>query len=581
VYYFCLDCRCRFVVASVTRKGRSSYNMTLRWDLDWLRGIPPSDPVLTELAKIPVVRNDGKTAFKLHRTHWPVLLPETRNRFPAPPSENVVDVPDGALRPYQKEAAEFSANRRGSLIALAMGCGKTRTALVAAGWGRGIVVSPLVAFRVWLKELSNVWGDIALFSTRSPTSWVDLDQNPVEAANRVKVQVVRGHFATGEKLMSDADVFIVNPELLRTRWDDLASLQPAWVIFDEAHYYINPKAQRQQGAAALANCLPNLRVITLTGTPILKHLANLYGILNVINPGGWGSWTEFTGRYAGGHASEWGWKLGEPSNVEELRARLKEVMFARAWHDVMDNIPAITRERCPITLDVDARKEYDKLATDIREVIRYIEAGDLNGAEHMQQVNALRRMVGLAKVKAAQELIRSCGEPVVVWTWHRDVAAAIAKPFPNAVVVTGAESRKKRDEKIDLFKSGSANVFVSTMAAGGLGIDLTNARITIQAEMSWTAADMSQAEGRVFRSGQMKPCVTYWLIAEDTIEQHIVEALWRKANFAAALGQELAGDRRMMSEVTGAKSVEALRDVEIAASLLSVIEKSFDLVGGD
>ena len=552
----------------------------MKWDHDWLTQIPPS--ALPELEGVPGIRQEGKSGLvKVHRTMWPLLNP---NNFPAPPTPAVIDVPDDALRPYQREAAKFCADRRGTLLSLAMGLGKTRVSIVCMGWGRGVIVSPLVAFKVWLKELQNAYGPLAVWEPKSPTAWIDPFTNaPVEAGPLPKIQVVRGHAKTGAKLLMDADIYLVNPELLRSRGGgDLAAVHPDWCIFDEAHYYINQKAQRSQGAAILANCTPYIRTVALTGTPVLKHLVNLYGILGVINPGGWGGFADWTGRYTSGHTGEYGWVVGDPSNVPELRQRLSEAMFARSWQEVSTDIPAITRERCTVTLDDDQRAEYSKLAVDIREVLKALEKADLRGAEAMQQVNMLRRVVGRAKVHSVHELIRSCaGEPVVVWTWHRDVAEAIAKPYSNAVLITGEESRKKRDEKIDLFKSGGANIFVSTMAAGGVGIDLTRARITIQAELSWTAADMSQAEARVFRSGQTQPCVTYWLIADDTIETHIVDALWEKAGMAASLGKSLETDQTMMADVSGTRSRDTMRDQEIAKSILNMIQKSFDLAGRD
>lgn len=555
--------------------------MAVDWDQDWLQRVPLSTLEGLEAPGVRPIGNSGLV--RIHRSLWVLLPPEIKNRFSLPPAPGNVDVPDEALRPYQKEAAKFCADRRGSLLTLAMGLGKTRTALVAVGWGRGVVVSPLVAFKVWLKEISNAYGDVALFDPKSPTMWVDPQNVPVELGSRVKIQLVRGHAKTGVKLLTDADIYIVNPELLRTRGgNDLAALRPDWAIFDEAHYYINPKSQRSQGAGILANCSPYLRTVALTGTPILKHLVNLYGLLTLTCPGAFGSYTDFVTRYCSAQPGEHGLVLGDPSNVPELRSRLSEVMFARSWQEVSTDIPPITREKCPITMTDEEHAEYNKFSMDIREVLKALDKTDLRGAESMQQVNVLRRFIGRVKVPAAHELIRSCaGEPVVVWTWHRDVAEAIAKPFKNAVLITGEENRKKRDEKIDLFKSGGADIFVGTMAAGGIGIDLTRARITIQAELSWTAADMSQAEARVFRSGQTRPCLTYWLVADDTIESHIVDALWAKANFSAALGKSLEGDQQMMSEISGSQSRDTLRDKEIAQSILRMVQRSFDLAGSD
>jgi SWI/SNF-related matrix-associated actin-dependent regulator 1 of chromatin subfamily A len=132
------------------------------------------------------------------------------------------------------------------------------------------------------------------------------------------------------------------------------------------------------------------------------------------------------------------------------------------------------------------------------------------------------------------DLLRSVQEPVVVWTWHKDIAYKLRRALESqgrsCSILTGDEKHVDRQSAIDSFQAGATDVFIGTMAAGGVGIDLTRARITIFAELDWTPANISQAEARVFRSGQMQPCVTYWPIVANSVEQRIIEVLLRKAD---------------------------------------------------
>jgi SNF2 family DNA or RNA helicase len=98
--------------------------------------------------------------------------------------------------------------------------------------------------------------------------------------------------------------------------------------------------------------------------------------------------------------------------------------------------------------------------------------------------------------------------------------------------VTGAENDRERDIRIREFQAGDTDCFVGTIAVGGVGIDLTRARITIFADLDWTPANVAQAEARVFRTNQTRPCITYWPIFNNTIEDRIIEVLLAKADHA-------------------------------------------------
>lgn len=423
------------------------------------------------------------------------------------------------LRPYQLEGAAFCAERDGSVLAYQMGCGKTRTALYAvrASSGSapyGLVVAPKVTWSVWRKEIALVFGDLPVHEIRglAPTD------DPLELRRR-------------------ETIYLINPEILHARWPEWLGTRLDWTLLDEAQFYTRGKTLRTQAVAALANL--SKQRIALTGTPILRHAMDLHGILAAVAPGALGSWKQ-TALWLGFVRTAHGWDLQalSSSGRDRLETRLAQLLVRKRWEEVAVDVPPLQRERLPIELDLQARTVYEHLASDVRAVLGdVISLVDLSSAAGtLIQLTALRRFVGRAKIQAVVELVRSVGEPVVVWAWHRDAVHEIAdqlrKHKLRVVEVTGEDSDKDRQQAIRAFQGGSADVFVGTMAAGGVGIDLTQARITVMAELSYVPADIAQAEARVFRSGQTRPCVTYWPIVADTVEDRMIEILIRKADHA-------------------------------------------------
>jgi len=377
-------------------------------------------------------------------------------------------------------------------------CGKTRTSLYAVREDHdqvGLIVAPKVTFPVWRREIKLVFGD------------------------DYPVRVVHGRtlLSPEEKLALRAPgINLLNPEILASRWSEWLGFLLDYVILDEAHYYTHSHAKRTSAAAAIAN-LARKR-IALTGTPILRHVMDLYGIIQAIAPGSFGSWQRMAfwlELRKGAH----GWDLSEPITADaraRLESRLSEIMIVKRWEEVSDSVPPLQRELLQVDFDEGDREHYDRMANDVREALGdEVSLSNLVKASAAQlvQLLALRRFVGVSKIPRVVELVRSAGEPVVVWTWHRDVAQQTSLELRThgfrISTVTGEDTEKKRQQAIWRFQHGETDVFVGTIAVGGVGIDLTRARITVMGELSWLPAEIAQAEARVFRTGQERPCITY------------------------------------------------------------------------
>ncbi len=481
----------------------------------------------------------------VHRSHLPELTAEQRAAVLE--GEVAPKVPDSlmevwkqraSLRDYQIRAATFAYDRVGSLLAMSMGTGKTRTSLCScySPGGVGIIVAPLVAWAVWKKEIKLVYGD------------------------SYPVTEVRGRLLAKDDSLQNPGIYLINPEIVNERWSEWNGCFPAFVILDEAHLYTNKHTKRHQGAQNL--CGQAKKRIALTGTPVLRHLVDLYGILRCVVPGAFGSYYEFALALGAKHGSH-GLDIGSvPKAAREwLDRRMAEVAVYMRWEDVA-SVPPITRERLPVTLsDADAR-EYNRLQQDVRAILGgQVRYQALLDAVKLLEVSTLRRFIGRAKVPAVADLVRSTNEPVVVWTWHKDVARAVAAALHGkgvtAEVVTGDDNQDVRDSAIARFQSGAYRVFVGTIAAAGVGVDLTRARITVIAEPSWLPAEIAQAEARVFRSGQTQPCITYWPMVAGTIEERVIEVLLAKEKYA---------DSRALGGISGstAPSHDAVLDSLVA-----------------
>lgn len=480
---------------------------------DWL--VLPPDFVPPDTVRYGLLLSRNR--WYLHHSMLPACPISIRNRirdddWPPRPrwQHDVDDISTPNLRPYQTEAAEFARERDGSLLALEMGTGKTRTALYAVDHSdpqRGVIVAPKVAFGVWEKELDLVFGD------------------------RLPVKRVRGRkMADYAEDVRSEGIYLLNPEILYHRWTEWEGAGLDFAILDEAHYYTKGRAQRSKGAAGLGAMAK--QTVALTGTPILRHLLDLHGIMQTIAPKAFGSWQTLAA-WLGQHRTAHGWDLVDvpPDRFALFEARLADIMVRKRWTDVSDDVPEIQREAIPVDMTAHDARIYRSYASDVRQVLGdRVNLRTLQNAASLVQATVLRRFVGMQKVPAVLEFLRTLREPAVVWAWHKDVVNAIASESrQTSVILTGDQSEEDRQAAIDLFQSGDADLFVGTMAAGGVGIDLTRARITLFAELDWTPASHSQAEARVFRAGQTQPCLTYWFSATDTIEDHIVEILMRKA----------------------------------------------------
>ncbi|HEX7094924.1 MAG TPA: helicase-related protein, partial [Acidimicrobiales bacterium] len=155
-----------------------------------------------------------------------------------------------------------------------------------------------------------------------------------------------------------------------------------------------------------------------------------------------------------------------------------------------------------------------------------------------------RQAVGRYKTSLAADLALAHRGPILVWTWHKQIAQAIAKRVSaesdrETFVMSGESTGAKRAKTIDAWNATEAGVMVATLAVGQVGIDLSHARKEIFVETDWTPAVLSQAEVRPFHPDRDLDIV--YITLDHEIDQALTEAVVKKVDRGHSFDLAAAG----------------------------------------
>ena len=372
-------------------------------------------------------------------------------------------------------------------------------------------------------------------------------------------------------------LLILNYDVLH-RWETLlASATLDILIIDEAHYIKNPKARRSKQVYSLAR-IPRRRLF-LTGTPIVNRPAELWPIINCLDPVRWPKFFPFAKRYCNAYHNGWGWDFSGAAHLEELQDRLRaSIMVRRLKADVLTELPAKRRQVIELAANgaaVTVRKEreaYERHQAEIDDLRVRAELAKADGPEEyaaavralsdrtraaFTEIARLRHETALAKVPAALEHLDVATESgkVVCFAHHHDVVAAIEEHFVDrCVVVTGETPLKARQEAVDAFQTNpEVSLFIGSIGAAGVGITLTAASHVIFAELDWVPGNMTQAEDRLHRIGQRESVLVQHLVLDGSIDAHLAKTLIAKQEVI----DRALDDETMIPVVPGATAATA------------------------
>ena len=437
-----------------------------------------------------------------------------------------VPAPPGMVyRPYQLAGIAYMASRWGCLNADVPRLGKTIQSY-------GLVNTYKPRLRV-----------LAIVPANAKVGWEREGKKWLAVPHSIGV-------AYGDDL-PETDVVIINYELL-ARHEAALRAQP-WdiVIIDEAHNFGSKKSKRTKFAMSLA---PSLHFVFLTGTPAFTRPAQLWPMVEKMDPHGLGrNWMTFVRRYCAAKKDPFGrWDTSGYSNLEELQFKMRQAfMVRREKCDVLDELPPMRKTLyLPATgLKRLIATERSAMQNNLAKLMEMIQAGGVD--ENDPSFKALadnqgikrkdaeaRKELALRKVPMVVDFVRELLETedkVVVFYHHRDPLAAFYDNFDPSEIARvwgGMTTTKREEERVRFQEEDSCRVFVGNLQAASAAIELSSADSVVFAEFSRAVpSEFDQAEERPWLPTKEAPISIYNLVVEGSIEEDIAEVLeYRRAN---------------------------------------------------
>ena len=337
-----------------------------------------------------------------------------------------------------------------------------------------------------------------------------------------------------------ADVVVTSYDLLR-RDETLYENQKFYAcILDEAQAIKNHTTQKYK-----AVCGVNSRVrFALTGTPVENRLGELWSIFSFLMPGYLPPYKSFCSRFEKPITQE-----NDPAAVRRLNQLTGPFILRRMKSEVLKELPPKTENVYRIELEEEQRKLYLAAVVDAREKLRAAKPEDKMAVfavlMRLREICCDPRLIadnwtgGSAKLDACIELVTSAvesGHRILLFSQFTSMLELLAKRLDAEGVshftLQGSTPKPVRAELVRRFNGGEASVFLISLRAGGTGLNLTAADIVIHYDPWWNVAAQNQATDRAYRIGQQNPVQVYKLIAQDTIEEKIVELQQAKQDLA-------------------------------------------------
>jgi hypothetical protein len=429
--------------------------------------------------------------------------------------------PGQAVRPYQARNVELLARFGGLLVADRVGKGKTYTALAAC-----LLPGALPATIVVPPHLRLQWRDkIEEFTTLS--AHVVTSSRPYE--------------------LPPVDVRIFGYTQLAGWIDVLSLLGTGLAVCDEGHD-LRHGLGTAKGAAADALYRDARLKLMLSATPVFHYGLDIWTLLRFVRPEVLGGYDDF--------AREWCGRGAQVADPVALNAYLRE-QHAMVRGEGGDPEPNRLVQSVPH--DAEHLKSVEAAITALARVARYgafEEAGRATRELDMR----LRLETGVAKAPFVAQFVRALveetGEPVVLFGWHREVYRIWNEALSDLGVVmyTGSESPAQKNQAVQTFVRGGAQVFIISLRSGA-GLDGLQHRAStvIFGELDWSPAMHDQCIGRLNREGQRRwprgeLVDAIFLVADDGSDPPMVEMLGLKASQARGVTDGVLGPQRVVSD---------------------------------
>jgi len=441
------------------------------------------------------------------------------------------------LRPYQRQGLAWlnflGEAGFGGVLADDMGLGKTVQVLAhllsERDSGRlqnpALIVCPTSLVGNWRSEANRFAPNLKVLALHGPERGEHFEQ------------------------LADYNIVISTYPLLSRDRDTLVGQPWSVLVLDEAQQIKNARTQ----SARVVREIKAARRLAMTGTPLENHLGELWAQFDAVEPGLLGSEKRFTRYYRTPIE-----KKGDGTRRDRLNKRIAPLMLRRRKEEVLTDLPPKTEILQTVDLEGRQRELYETLRLAQHERVKDAVNRRGMGQSGMVVLDALLKLrqvccdPRLVKLSGAKRIPESAkldllmdlldglvpeGRRILIFSQFTEMLDLIALRLTAAkypfLQLTGQS--RKRQQIVERFQAGEVPIFLISLKAGGVGLNLTAADTVIHYDPWWNPAAEAQATDRAHRIGQEKSVFVYKLIAAGTVEEKIHALQMRKAELARAV----------------------------------------------
>lgn len=447
------------------------------------------------------------------------------------------------LRDYQKEGVYWMHFLKkygfNGILADEMGLGKTLQTLTVLAMekndGSHIVVCPKSLIYNWENEIKKYFPEL-------------------------RVLIIDGESEKRKKMLAekkDYDVLITSYSMLQKDYMEYLDnkLKFNYLVLDEAHYVKNMKTL----SAKAVRLVDSLRIIMLTGTPLENNLDELYGTFDLIMPEYLGAKTDFSREFVS--------KIERNNTIalELLQSKIRPFILRRTKKEVLKELPDKQEQVVFNEMTNKQKAVYNELLRRVKDDVNELIEKQGFDKSRIQVLSALLKLRQICnhpvllddsfdgendisgKYNQFLELLEEVtdsGEKVLVFSQFTSMLDIFEKDLTNQGIeyLRLDGSTKNRQELVDQFNEDeSVKVFLISLKAGGVGLNLTSASAVFLYDPWWNPMVEKQAMDRAHRIGQKNTVNIYKFITMNSIEEKILKLQERKGNLFENLVTEDKG----------------------------------------
>lgn len=342
-------------------------------------------------------------------------------------------------------------------------------------------------------------------------------QNEINKFSTLDVEI---YYGEGRSLKKDKKIILTSYGVMKKEsYTTFADINFDILVMDEVQHLKNI---RSQGATAARNLNAKFRVC-LTGTPVENDLSEFYNIMDLSIPGIWGDLSLFK---------------SSSSKKSRLLAKqtVRPFILRRTKEQVLTELPEKVENHVFLNFNEDEREHYLSTLAGIRKKMNEVQAGRkyseiLKSLLQLRQLCLWQKTNFLMSTKVdflmenLEQLLEENHKVLVFsqFTTYLDIIQnKIRERSWRFARIDGSQTMKKRQAEVERFQEGDAQVFLISLKAGGVGLNLTAASYIFLMDPWWNPAVENQAIDRAYRIGQENKLTVYRPIIKDSVEEKVI-----------------------------------------------------------